>query len=167
MFGKSKKKEREKHNRVRDYWSRRRPHPFFFCFGSHLPVHRLCISFSKFKTKKRGLPNPDRLQLRKFWSLWQSYHTKGRPDLERERECVCVVTCSFVFLCSYNQFVSFSEKKTETKKQKKETERRLPHLGASRRTPRCAHLLLLVLPSCVFPLPPYPCSTFAPCFQQL
>ena len=56
-------------------------HPFFFCFGSHLPVHRLCISFSKFKTKKRGLPNPDRLQLRKFWSLWQSYHTKGRPDL--------------------------------------------------------------------------------------
>ena len=81
VFGKSKKKEREKHNRVRDFWSRRRPHPFFFCFGSHLPVHRLCISFSKFKTKKRDLPNPDRLQLRKFWSPWQSYHTKGRPDL--------------------------------------------------------------------------------------
>jgi len=90
----------------------------FFCFGSHLPVHRLCISFSKFKTKKRDLPNPDRLQLRKFWSPRQSYHTKGRQDLERERVCVCVVTCSFVFLCSYNQFVSFSGKKKQKRRNK-------------------------------------------------
>ena len=71
--------------------------------------------------------------------ILESNHKKrGRQDLERERErsCyrntptlpekVCVVTCSFVFLCSYNQFVSFSEKKEKKteKKQKKETARR-------------------------------------------
>ena len=74
--------------------------------------------------------------------ILESNHKKGDVRIlrerERERSCyrntptlpekVCVVTCSFVFLCSYNQFVSFSEKKKKnkkkTKKQMKEIARR-------------------------------------------
>ena len=45
-----------------------------------------------------------------------SFFYRTTPTLP---EKVCVVTCSFVLFCSYNQFVSFSEKR-EKKPEKKE-----------------------------------------------
>jgi hypothetical protein len=63
------------------------------------------------------------------------------------------------------------------KKQKKEEEEKEEEKGGPKpevtlcgcvtQDAQGAHPLLLVLLSCVFPLPPYPCSTFALCFQQL
>jgi hypothetical protein len=44
--------------------------------------------------------------------------------LERERERkekkVCVANCSFVFLCSYNQFLRLPKKKKKKEKKRKE-----------------------------------------------
>src|SRR6185312_12955894 len=77
-----KKKEREKHNRVRDFWSRLSradaPTPFLFLFRITPPCPPVVYSFL---ASLKGLPNPDRLQLRKSWLPRQSYHTKGHPDL--------------------------------------------------------------------------------------
>jgi hypothetical protein len=178
VFGKSKKRK-ERNTTARVIPDRADPPLSLFVSGSRLHIHWLCISFGKFKTKKIGVPNPDRPQLRKFWSPRKSYHTKGRQDFEREREreSVCgnfpkkvrVVTCSFEFLCSYNQFVSFSgRKKIETKKQKKKVKQKgdyliWAHHAGCPGVRTCCYLFF----SLVFPLPPYPCSTFALCFQQL
>ena len=46
----------------------------------HTSLSTGCV-FLLASLKKKGLPNPDRLQLRKCWSPRQSYHTKGRHDL--------------------------------------------------------------------------------------
>jgi hypothetical protein len=93
VFGKSKKRK-ERNTTAQVIPDHADPPLSLFVSGSRLPIHRLCISFGKFKTKKIGVPNPDRPQLRKFWSPRKSYHTKGRQDFERERERekVCVVT---------------------------------------------------------------------------
>ena len=100
VFGKSKKKEREKHNRVRDFWSRLSradapPFPFFV--SDHTSLSTGCVFLL---ASLKGLPNPDRLQLRKSWLPRQTYHTKGHPDLEREREYLLVTGIPLLFLKS-------------------------------------------------------------------
>jgi len=57
------------------------PPPFPFFVSDHTSLSTGCVLLLASLKQKKGLPNPDRLQLRKFWSPRQSYHTKGRQDL--------------------------------------------------------------------------------------
>ena len=58
--------------------TRRRLHPFPFSVSDHTSLSTGCVFLL---ASLKGLPNPDRLQLRKSWLPRQSYHTKGHPDL--------------------------------------------------------------------------------------
>jgi len=54
------------------------PPPFPFFVSDHTSLSTGCVFLL---ASLKGLPNPDRLQLRKSWLPRQSYHTKGHPDL--------------------------------------------------------------------------------------
>jgi hypothetical protein len=90
VFGKSKKKRKERNTTARvipDRASHVPTLPFPFLFPDHASLSTGCVFvLASLKQKNIGLPNPDRPQLRKFWSPRKSYHTKGHQDFERERE---------------------------------------------------------------------------------
>ena len=81
VFGKSKK--RKERNKTACVIPDRASHaptppPFPFFVSDHTSLSTGCVFLL---ASLKGLPNPDRLQLRKSWLPRQSYHTKGHPDL--------------------------------------------------------------------------------------
>ena len=81
VFGKSKK--RKERNTTACVISGRASHaptppPFPFFVSDHTSLSTGCVFLL---ASLKGLPNPDRIQLRKSWLPRQSYHTKGHPNL--------------------------------------------------------------------------------------